>query len=187
MDTSESDAISAGTQYMTSLAGNPERMHGERLVSSLRAQCLFSIDALSRHLHLMMKENGLLTRHKIKPKIDLELSPTVVPVALVPDMSRRSRREQVANLDAAVISTKSQSDSLPVYNQNYRELALAIIEELRHIIPELNKIHQERSDDLYLNRINNDDEIFLEIVNIVKKHKKTTQKIIKHKISKLWN
>ena len=80
----ENDAISAAVQYMTSLAGSPKRMQGERLVSSLRAQCLFSIDALSRHLHLMMKESGLLTRHKIKPKIDLEISSSAPPVVIVP-------------------------------------------------------------------------------------------------------
>lgn len=83
LNISESDAISAAAQYMTSLAGSPKRMHRERLVSSLRAQCLFSIDALSRHLHLVMKESGLLARHKIKPKIDLEISPSAPPVAIV--------------------------------------------------------------------------------------------------------
>lgn len=83
LKTSESDAISAAAHYMTSLAGNPKRMRSERLVSSLRAQCLFSIDALSRHLHLVMKQSGLLARHRIKPKIDLEISPSTPPAATV--------------------------------------------------------------------------------------------------------
>ena len=81
----ESDAISAAVQYMTSLAGSPEHMQGERLVISLRAQCLFSIDALSRNLHLMMKESGLLASHRTKSKIDLEISSSAPPVVIVPD------------------------------------------------------------------------------------------------------
>ena len=81
----ESDAISAAVQYMTSLAGSPEHMQGERLVISLRAQCLFSIDALSRNLHLMMKESGLLASHGTKSKIDLEISSSAPPVVIVPE------------------------------------------------------------------------------------------------------
>ncbi len=87
----ENDAISSAVEYMTSIAGNPERMQGERLEVSLRAQYLFSIDALSRHLHLMMKETGVLTSSRMKPKLDLAISPSAPQPAMIVPVDQGSK------------------------------------------------------------------------------------------------
>jgi len=176
----DSDAVSAAARYMTSLAGSPERMLGERMVSSLRAQCLFSLEALSRRLHVMMKQDGLLARHKIKPKMDLGVSLTSPAMAITPN--RWSRSDRIRDSGA-----NTPDDYVPSHIRDYRELALALVEELRHVIPELNKLYQEKGDGLYLDRVGKDDEVFLEIFDVVKNHKKAIQKSIRHKISNLWN
>jgi len=187
LNTAESDAVSAAAQYMTSLAGSPERMQGERLISSLRAQCLFSIEALSRRLHVMMKLDGLLASHKIKPKIDLEISPTDTAMAITPDKWNEADYGHDDGPGAAVGGANTPDDYVPSHIRDYRELALALVEELRHVIPELKKIYEEKSDGLYLDKKGKDDEVFLEIVAAVKNHKKAVQKRLGYKISKLWN
>ena len=183
---SESDAIAAAIQYMISLASNPRHMFKERLSGSLRAQCLFSIDALSRHLHLVMKQSGILARHNIKSKIDLGISPPVPAVEITLNRSDKPRWRQDDKLDSAFITSSAQSDYLPIYDKNYQEFALSMIEELRHIIPELNEIYQQVSDRLYSKNLAYDDKISTEIVDIVKEYKEITQKSVKYKTSKMW-
>jgi len=187
LNTAESDAVSAAAQYMTSLAGSPERMSGERLIGSLRAQCLFSIDALSRRLHVMMKQDGVLASHKIKPKIDLQISPPDPAMAITPDKWNRSGCGRDDGAGATVGGANTPDDYVPSHIRDYRELALALVEELRHVIPELDRIYEEKSDGLYLDKKGKDEAVFREIFAAVKNHKKAVQKSLGHKISKLWN
>lgn len=188
LTTSESDAVAAAAQYMTSLAGSPERLLGERLIGSLRAHCLFSLEALSRRLHVMMKLDGLLASHKIKPKVDLEISQSDPAIAITPDKWNKSGSGHDDDCARAAVGGAITPDEyMQPHIRDYRELALALVEELRHVIPELNKIYQEQSDGLYLDKKARDDEVFLDILAAVKNHKKTIQKSLGHKISKLWN
>ncbi len=187
LNTAESDAVSAAVRYMTSLAGNPERMRGDRMVGSFRAQCLFSIEALSRRLHVMMKLDGLLAAHKIKPKIDLKISQADPAQAITPDKWNKSDCGHDDGPGTVADSADTQDECAPSHIRNYTELALALVEELRHVIPELNKIYQDKSDDLYRGNKGKDDEVFQDILVAVTNHKKAVQKSLGHKISKLWN
>lgn len=188
----EDAAIAAAARFMIDLAADPVALAGARLTCALSAVSAFSLEGMTRELHVVLKQAGIIAARGLMPKVDLQLNSSAPEVRLVPrwDPERRTReigllrqeietlRQEIETQRGETAGNRTHIEAADRLKHVYKALALAMIEEMRHAIPALNALYDETAADLYGEAVDPDDPRLGRLIEILKDYK--TAEILAH-------